>query len=669
MADEAHQRKEAGQVGNQVGSWVGSWAGWLSAKRAAAQAWFYRWLEKCAALQSQPLAVRLFAATLVIAAAILVRWLLMGELGPRQVYQMFYPAVVIAGLVGGAAAGTLAVALSVLLVVTWISPPQAWAEVFGSVMFVVAGGVTVVMTAALQAAQLRAQQAASRRDSDLRLRAIFDQQFQFMAVLSPEGRLLEVNDMPLASDKVRREDVIGQPFADTPWWRNLPEIRAAWPGRLAAAAAQHAPLLIDDLYNTADGSVCSADASIQAVRDENDRVRFFIVQAHDTTKSKRAHNALLESEEQLRLAIEVAGLGFFDHDQRAEKLSWSPLMRQIFGVGADDPVSLATYVDLIHPDERAAMIAAVKLSHDPRGDGHYAVEHRVVPRDGRIRWVALRAQTMFEGDGGARRPVRTVGVLLDVTERKQSEQQQRRLVAELDHRVKNTLARVSTVVALSRQSEGSTQDFIDAVDGRIQSMAKAHDMLSRNRWRDVALADLVRQQLAPYAKNDRIAMEGCEIRLAPDVAQALAMLLHELATNAVKYGALSGAHGRVSVDWQRLSTPIAGVASSGSPGSVDDALPARAVDQANVGLMLAWQETGGPPVVPPARVGFGTVLIRDIISYELDGTVDLAFAPGGLRCTIVIPDIELTRRKAAARQIAGNGHDRIEDAVQTAGPI
>ena len=157
------------------------------------------------------------------------------------------------------------------------------------------------------------------------------------------------------------------------------------------------------------------------------------------------------------------------------------------------------------------------------------------------------------------------------------------------------------------------EDFIDTLDRRIQSMADAHDLLSRNRWQGVSLADLVNRELAPYTTDGNTVVEGPEIVLAAAATQATAMVLHELATNAAKYGALSTPRGQVRVRWQRLSN--AGV-------------PTK--------LKLEWLEAGGPTVVPPTETGYGTSVIRDLIPYELNGAVALTFGPSGVTCTIEV---------------------------------
>jgi len=209
---------------------------------------------------------------------------------------------------------------------------------------------------------------------------------------------------------------------------------------------------------------------------------------------------------------------------------------------------------------------------------------------------------------------RTAAFARDMTAARRAEEHQKLLIAELDHRVKNVLARVAAVVQRTREGSASTEDFARALEGRIQSMADAHALLSQTRWLGVSLADVVHNELAPYATADNTSIDGPGIVLTAEATQAVAMVFHELVTNAAKYGALSNSHGRVSVRWQR---------------------PLNGASQPK--LTIIWQEADGPPVAAPTRHGYGTSVIRDLIPYEFGGTVDLGHAAGGVRCRIEIP--------------------------------
>jgi two-component sensor histidine kinase len=187
------------------------------------------------------------------------------------------------------------------------------------------------------------------------------------------------------------------------------------------------------------------------------------------------------------------------------------------------------------------------------------------------------------------------------------------LVAELDHRVKNILSQVAVVASSTRQSSRSIDEFLQSLNGRIQSMAAAHSLLSKTGWQGVRLDALVRNQLAPYAVGTNVTISGTDVTLPYAQIQALAKVLHELATNAAKYGALSIPSGQISVSWDRKA------------------------DREGINLVLVWREFGGPPVASEVQSSYGINLIRNLIPHELGGKVDLVFAAEGVSCRIEIP--------------------------------
>lgn len=186
------------------------------------------------------------------------------------------------------------------------------------------------------------------------------------------------------------------------------------------------------------------------------------------------------------------------------------------------------------------------------------------------------------------------------------------LTRELNHRVKNTLANVLSIAALTRRRSTDIDDFTDSLTARIRALSATHDLLSRSDWRNAALGDIVRAELAPYMEGDdgHVEMSGPDIKLAPNDAMSLGLAIHELATNAAKYGALSTSGGRIYITWQLLSP--------------------RLVD-------IHWREEGGPSVSEPAKRGFGRDLIEKIVAHELKSEVDLKFFPSGVECILKVP--------------------------------
>jgi PAS domain S-box-containing protein len=242
--------------------------------------------------------------------------------------------------------------------------------------------------------------------------------------------------------------------------------------------------------------------------------------------------------------------------------------------------------------------------------GKYEAEGWRVRKDGSRFWASVAVNAAFSKEGAL---IGFAKIVRDITERKQAEQHQALLVAELDHRVKNILAQVAVVAVSTRQGSHSIDGFLRSLDGRIQSMAATHTLLSKSGWQSVGLDALVRNQLAPYATDTNITISGTDIMLTAAETQAVAKVLHELVTNAAKHGALSIPGGHVSVNWDRKSNG----------------------DGAN--LSLVWQELDGPTVKSEAQSSYGTNLIRNLIPHELGGKVDLVLAPEGVSCRIEIP--------------------------------
>lgn len=202
----------------------------------------------------------------------------------------------------------------------------------------------------------------------------------------------------------------------------------------------------------------------------------------------------------------------------------------------------------------------------------------------------------------------------EVAARRASEHQRELLVGELNHRVKNTLATVQSIAAQTLREGKSLKETRESFESRLLALSETHNLLTRDHWRGAGLRELVEVELAPYAgARERIDVTGEEVWLAPDPALALGMALHELATNALKYGALSGDEGRVRIAWT-----------------------VRQEDGSDW-LKLVWEERGGPPVTPPSRRGFGSRLIETGLRRQLRGHVDLAFRPQGVCCTIDLP--------------------------------
>ena len=329
------------------------------------------------------------------------------------------------------------------------------------------------------------------------------------------------------------------------------------------------------------------------------------------TDRKKAELALEERNMQLSLAGRAALVGSFTYDVDADEIQISEGFAAIHGLPRErSRTTLNVWRAGVHPEDIGRVEELRRRAFRDRR-GEYGTEYRIVRPTGEVRWIEARCFFSFGRDG---HPERMVGVNIDVTGRRRAEEHQRMLVAELDHRVKNVLATVSAVASRTQDASLSGADFAATLAGRIQSMAATHELLSCRQWKGVAVRELVRRELAPYVTRSNTELDGPELTLRPEAAQAVSMVLHELTTNAAKHGALSTDDGRVSVRWGHVM--------NGSP-------EAR--------MRIEWQEAAGPAVRAPKRSGYGMEVIRNLIPYELGGTVDLAFAPGGVRCEIDVP--------------------------------
>jgi two-component sensor histidine kinase len=206
-----------------------------------------------------------------------------------------------------------------------------------------------------------------------------------------------------------------------------------------------------------------------------------------------------------------------------------------------------------------------------------------------------------------------IGVNVDITERDEAERGRELLVAELNHRVKNTLAIVQAIAHQTFRSAISPAEARKSFEGRLTTLSAAHNLLTQTNWERVSLKELANLTLGGNGTNaNRISLTGPNILLPPKDAVSIAMALHELCTNAVKYGALSNDEGRITVTWSQ---------------------PNRNGDH----LELRWEESGGPPVVPPTHRGFGSLLLERTLAQDLEGEVKIEFRPEGLVCSIVAP--------------------------------
>ena len=339
----------------------------------------------------------------------------------------------------------------------------------------------------------------------------------------------------------------------------------------------------------------------------------------DITERKRAELALAERTVQLALAGKAARVGSFVYYADTGNAQVSEGYATIHGLPeGTTEISRAQWKQGVHPDDLLLWEDLRTRAFRERRK-EFSGKYRVVRADGETRWIESRVFVSYHSDG---RPQRTVGVDIDATERQRAEEHQHTLRAELDHRVKNVLATVSAIITQTPKADDTLATFVVGLDDRIKSLARTHELLSHSHWRGVSLEEIVRRQLAPFTSGNA-AFDGPHVILKADAAQAVAMVLHELTTNAAKYGAFSKKDGRLLLRWRWLRNGLSG------------------------GLAIEWQEINGPPVLQPDQSGYGTSIVRELVPFELGGKADLDFATDGLRCRLEIP-VRWVRRAGPA---------------------
>jgi PAS domain S-box-containing protein len=294
---------------------------------------------------------------------------------------------------------------------------------------------------------------------------------------------------------------------------------------------------------------------------------------HDAAHAELAQRR--DAEERLKFALDSGRLGSWELDVETRAYLASDICKANYGRGPDDDFGFADLVASVHPGDRERMTAAIEDAI--RHGADYDIEYRVRLPGGETRWVHARGRAAQTADhGGARR---MAGVSLDITERKRAEERQKLLVNELNHRVKNTLVSVQSIASQTLRTTETPEAFRDAFEGRIMALSHTHDLLTQQNWEGASLREIFDFELEAFAARDRIAFDYArDVQLSPKATVALGMAVHELATNALKYGALSVPDGAVR---------------SGLEPERDDPC-----------LRLTWTERGGPPVVPPTRHGF-----------------------------------------------------------------
>ncbi|MBI0476461.1 PAS domain-containing protein [Sphingomonas sp. MA1305] len=414
-----------------------------------------------------------------------------------------------------------------------------------------------------------------------------------------------------------------------------PDTDRAEVARLAAAIADRETIELDLLNYRADGTTFWNRLLVSPVFDEDGTLTYFFASQLDVTL-ERERLALLErdrselegevarrtlelvaTEQRLRFALEAGRLGVWSIDLSDNSLSASDQCKAICGRQPDEPLTLADLRASIHTDDLVGHVEAIDAAIANRT--LLDTEYRVTTPAGEERWVQIRGEATYAVDGT---PLVLAGTTQDITARRLVQEQRVLQARELGHRVKNTLAVMQGMVSQTLRRAGSIEAAEDAIRARIQAMAAAHDLLVRGDFGSISMRELIERTLAPFGVEDaaRFTLTGPDLELPQRLVTAYALGLHELATNSVKYGALSVADGGIDVSWS------------------------IATDDDGDHLHLTWSEHGGPAVAAPAGDGFGTRLLRMLLAKETGGRAEVEYRASGVLFTAVSPLAASTRR-------------------------
>ncbi|WP_192556360.1 ATP-binding protein [Dyella acidiphila] len=457
----------------------------------------------------------------------------------------------------------------------------------------------------LKLSQARRHAADARTESERRYRELIEALPAAVYTTDASGYITYSNQA--ANELAGREPILGRDTWSSVWRLYRPNGTKLPPEQspLALTLKENRPIRGEEtVTQRPDGTPVHLIPYPTPLRDKAGHLIGAINMLVDISERKKIEDALRKNERQLRAYLDTS----FDAVYRMSP-DWSA-MHSLKGKGfiSDTFEKSNTWLDQYIPvNERARVMHAIQEA--VRTKSPFALEHAVIQVDGSLGWTSSRAVPLLDSHGEI---LEWFGTATDITQRKQHEERQQLLLNELNHRVKNTLAAVHSIVLQTLRNSKNAPDARALIGDRLAALSQAHDILTQRHWEGALLSEVILHAVKPNlaGANERVQIAGSDVWVPPKFALALSLAFHELCTNAIKYGALSNDSGRVQIEWTL-----------------------RNKDNTHY-LQLRWEEFDGPPVTPPTRMGFGSRLIERGLRQDLDGEVKVDYAPEGLVCTI-----------------------------------